>query len=640
MSLHRFSIVRPLLVLLIGYLLATVTGSALASENSHSALNPVTATARAAERLFPSGTRNVVLSSAADNDSIALAQALATKLSGALLLTESPHALGTATAHALRTLTIPKVTTSDTVLPFQAAAGKPHVYIVGDNKLIDTAVAEHLRSRGYQVTRLSGHGPALVRDVMQRVAPPMPSAATTAGFPDRWTVYAGNPSHNSAYRVPASAPDWEKEGVSWRFAQDAAVPLHAPFPELKIRGPRRAPVAMTQNLGEAVGVTAVNGVIYAESDDSHLYALDAKSGALLWKTSALANTLMANPIVANNLVYVAAGDTGFPFSQVLKYARSQGHAPLTRGLQYSAVYAFNATTGRLVWRHDFRGEAMPTPVYYRHTVYEATGGGRLWALDAATGKVKWKTPLHGFDSMSSANIYVNPKTHVAEILVGTTDKNHVIAVNAANGTVLWTQKTPLKIFNTGMGDNSPTVDQDRGVVVQDSVVDFNRKAHTTNLAIYAMDAQHGKILWTRKLGVGHVPPAYKAGLALIHAGIVYVGSPVTSTIYALNETNGEILWRFHIQHAGPAGAGRGNPVYAYGVLWLAAGPKLYALDPKTGRELGDYKPGGRFGIVNPVIVGGTMYLDNSYDWVQAVALKKIYPSLQIMSNNAVRAQSH
>ncbi|WP_041304272.1 hypothetical protein [Kyrpidia tusciae] len=60
----------------------------------------------------------------------------------------------------------------------------------------------------------------------------------------------------------------------------------------------------------------------------------------------------------------------------------------------------------------------------------------------------------------------------------------------------------------------------------------------------------------------------------------------------------------------------------------AAGSKVYALDPKTGKELGSYEPGGRFGIVNPVIVGKTMYLGNSYDWIQAIPLSKIDPTVQ------------
>ncbi|MCL4494557.1 MAG: PQQ-binding-like beta-propeller repeat protein [Firmicutes bacterium] len=587
------------------------------------------AMAQMAERLFPSGTQSVVLCSGSQARDIALGQALAARMSGALLLTQNAHVLGNATAQALQVLAIPQVAAKGVVQPYQPPAQKPRIYVMGSTKQVGNSIVTDLQAQGYTVQRVGGQGASLIKSVLNRVAPPLPQASGSPGFPSNWTVYAGEPSHNAAFAVPSSAPKWEQTGVKWNFAENAAVPLNSPFPDLANLGLRGAPVKMTQNLGNAVGVSAVNGVIYAESDDYHLYALNAKTGRLLWKSGMLVNNLMGNPIVANNLVYVTAGDTGFPFSQVLHYEMSNGTATLTRGLMYSAIYAFNARTGRLVWRQDFHGNAMPTPVYNNKTVYEATGGGNLWAFNAATGAVKWKTSLQGFDSMSSPNVYTNPVTHQTEIIVGTSDQNHVVAVNAANGSILWSQKTALNIFNTGMGDNSPTVDQSRNIVIQDSVVNFDKTTKTTNLAVYAMNATTGQVLWSQDLGVGNSPPAYKAGVSMVHNGIVYVGSPVTSTLYALNERNGSILWKFSFQNAGPAGAGRGNAVYAYGVLWVAAGPKVYALNPQTGQELGSYSPGGRFGIVNPVIVGATMYLDNSYDWVQAIPLKTIDPHVAI-----------
>ncbi|PSR28084.1 MAG: hypothetical protein C7B47_06330 [Sulfobacillus thermosulfidooxidans] len=611
-------------------LIALGTGSRALADNQKAQEGlTAQATAQMAIRLFPSGTKTVILCSPSDSEGIALGQALATKLSGALLLVQNAHVLGQATAEALAALSVPEVAPTGTVQPFQLPPGKPMIYVLGNSQQISPAIIAELKAQGYQVQRLAGQGAHLVSEVIAQVAPALPLKPDTAGFPQNWPVYAYGPSHNSAFKIPKSAPQWEKVGVRWNFAEDAAVPLNAPFPDLANLGERGAPVKMTQNLGNAVGISAVNGIIYAESDDYHLYALNAKTGALLWQTGQLANNLMGNPIVANNMVYVTAGDTGFPFSQVLKYELSQGTSTLVRGLMYSAIYAFNAKTGRMVWRQDFHGNAMPSPVYYNGTVYAATGGGHLWAFNALTGTVKWQAALQGFDSMSSPNVYTNPVTHQTEIVVGTSDQNHVVAVNAANGSILWTQKTALNIFNTGMGDNSPTVDQARNLIIQDSVVNFNKANHTTNLAIYAMNAATGQVLWATDLGRGNAPPAYKAGVSMIHNGVVYVGSPVTSTIYALNEDNGKILWTFPIKNAGPAGAGRGNPVYADGVLWVAAGPKVYALNPQTGQELGSYAPGGRFGIVNPVIVGGTMYLDNSYDWVQAIPLKAIDPSVTI-----------
>ncbi len=588
------------------------------------------AVAQMAERLFPSGTQNVVLCSRSSTRDIALGQALAARISGALLLTENAHVLGNQTVHALKALAIPQVAGQGVVQPYQFPTGKPRIYVIGNTKQISGSIVTDLKAQGYNIQRLGGQGLSLAKTILNRVAPPLPKAPNNSlEFPVKWPVYAGGPTHNAVFSIRPSAPKWERTGVQWNFAEDAAVPLNAPFPDLANLGLRGAPVKMTQNLGNAVGVSAVNGIIYAESDDYHLYALNAKNGTLLWKSGPLVNNLMGNPVVANNLVYVTAGDTGFPFSQVLHYAMSGGTATLTRGLMYAAIYAFNARTGRLVWRQDFHGNAMPTPIYHDGVVYEATGGGNLWAFNARTGAVKWKTSLQGFDSMSSPNVYTNPVTRQTEIIVGTSDQNHVVAVNASNGSILWSQKTALNIFNTGMGDNSPTVDQSRNLVIQDSVVNFNKITKTTNLAVYAMNAITGKVLWSTDLGTGNAPPAYKAGVSMVHNGVVYVGSPVTSTFYALNEQNGSILWKFPFQNAGPAGAGRGNAVYAYGVLWVAAGPKIYALNPKTGQELGSYSPGGRFGIVNPVIVGATMYLDNSYDWVQAIPLKAIDPHVTI-----------
>lgn len=588
------------------------------------------AAAAMAERLYPSGASAVVLASGLPAHYVDLisAEALAQRVSAPLLLTDGTGTLGAAAQKALAWMTPPRGGAG--IQPFSAAAVKPVVYLVGGRAAIRSGLAASLRAQGYSVVRVWGVSAlATMQAVSGVVAPQAPSGTDRALFPTVWASYAENPSHNAAVPATAQTPGWEKAGVSWKFPEAGAVPLQAGFPDTANLGARGAPVKMTQDLGNAVGVTAVSGVVYAESDDGRVYALDARTGQELWTAGPAANALMGNPVVGDGLVFVSAGDTGFPFSQVMKFAMTHGRQPMVRGLGYAGVYAFNARTGRLVWRQDFHGNAMPTPVLLGNTLYEPTGGGHLWAFDARTGRVLWKTQLGGFDSMSSANYWTNPATGTAEIIVGVSDANHVVAINAATGKILWTQGTKLGIFNTGMGDNTASVDSAGGVIVQDSVVDFNPSNKTCNLAVYAMSARTGRVLWATKLGRGSSPPAYKAGVTMIHDRVVYVGSPVTSTFYALSEKTGRILWSFPFHGAGPAGAGRGNAVYAYGTLWIAAGPRLYALDPKTGKEMGSYAPGGRFGIVNPVIVGGTMYLDNSYDWVQAVPLKKIDPQVQI-----------
>ncbi len=60
-----------------------------------------------------------------------------------------------------------------------------------------------------------------------------------------------------------------------------------------------------------------------------------------------------------------------------------------------------------------------------------------------------------------------------------------------------------------------------------------------------------------------------------------------------------------------------------GVLYQAAGPYIFALAPLSGYINSKHQASGRSGILNPVIVGGTMYLGNSLNWVMAISLLKI-----------------
>ncbi|MHB8295754.1 MAG: PQQ-binding-like beta-propeller repeat protein [Acidimicrobiales bacterium] len=460
----------------------------------------------------------------------------------------------------------------------------------------------------------SGASGAKQAALTSKTASALPAASLQADFPQSWPMYAANGGHNAAFSAPASAKSLWK-GYSWNFAEASAMPLGAPPKDQSVLGARGAPVKTTQFLGNSVGVSIVKGVVYSESDMGRLYAINAATGKMVWQARGN-NAFMGNPLVEHGVVVAGSGDTGFSFSQLIKFVQ---HKPVVRGLGWASIYAFNATTGKKLWEVPTKGEDMPSLAYSHGMVFEGTGGGRVLALDLKTGRTAWATRVGGFDSMSS--LAVNGST----VLVGFSNPNYVYCLDSATGKVLWRQ-TITGVANTGMGDNSPAVDSTRGIVLQNSIVDPNPKAGTINSEVFAMNAATGKLLWQTKLGRGPVPPAYKAGIAMVHNGVVYLGSPSTSTEYALSEQTGKVLWRFKIQGAGPAGAGRGGPTYYHGTLWLAAGPYIYAIDPANGKMLGKKLGGGRFGIVNPVIVGGTMYLGNSWGWTQAMPLSAIYPA--------------
>lgn len=435
-----------------------------------------------------------------------------------------------------------------------------------------------------------------------RVSGAPPPSDNARHFPHAWTRYQATPEHNAAFAVADDAPAWMRRGVDWRFAAHNALPLEGDAYQ-------NDPVNTTQRLGFAVGVSAVDGMIFAGEGARRVYALDARTGKEIWAFAAI-NEVMNTPLVADGLVFAGAGDTGFSFDKVMKFKQGKR---ISRGMGFGGYYALDARTGKQVWRFDTEGNAMPGALYSDGTLFFATGDGHMYAVEGRTGKLRWKTDIQGFASMSSLNALGDL------IYVGASDPNFVFALDRRSGKIVWRQTVP-GVANTGMGDNSPAVDPARGLVIQSTVVDANVAEKTNDLAVFAMDAATGAIKWQRKLGRGPSPPAYKAGVAMVHGDRVYIGSPVTNRLYALDVADGGIRWQTPIPNAGKRGAGRGSPTYYRDKLYFASVDSLYRLDPNNGKIEAQRKLGGRFGIVNPVIVGGSAYLANSWGWVMAVPL--------------------
>lgn len=127
------------------------------------------------------------------------------------------------------------------------------------------------------------------------------------------------------------------------------------------------------------GPVVVNGVMYLTTYKD-TYAVNAATGALLWK-----NTL---PIKASGL--------GSHRGAAVEGGR------VFRGAGDGFVHALDAATGREVWKtkiaHAKRGESIPmAPIASNGMVFVGNAGGdvfgvtgRIYALDAATGKTKWR----------------------------------------------------------------------------------------------------------------------------------------------------------------------------------------------------------------------------------------------------------
>ena len=215
----------------------------------------------------------------------------------------------------------------------------------------------------------------------------------------------------------------------------------------------------------------VHGVVYVGSNDGNLYAIDQRTGSQKWAFQTKGR-VPSSPAVANGLVYFGSYDGNF--------------------------YAIDAGSGKLAWKFPTpgerrfagthlhgsipMGETMPdpfdmylsSPVLLNGAVYFGSGDGNVYALDAATGSLKWKF-------QTGDVVHSSPAIADGRVFVGSWD-SYLYALDATTGKELWRFKT---------GEDADTHNQvgiQSSPTVADGVVYFG--CRDSNL--YAVDAVTGK----------------------------------------------------------------------------------------------------------------------------------------------------
>ena len=133
--------------------------------------------------------------------------------------------------------------------------------------------------------------------------------------------------------------------------------------------------------GEVGGVALSGDTVYAALNrllTSNRYkmsvvmlALDRRTGRELWRSQTTDEfTGGGAPVIAGRLLIGGGGTDGY-------------------------TIAVDRFTGQEVWRRDLYGYVWGAPVSHGGRVYLGTQAARLYALDGATGKSVWETPLEG-----------------------------------------------------------------------------------------------------------------------------------------------------------------------------------------------------------------------------------------------------
>ncbi len=227
----------------------------------------------------------------------------------------------------------------------------------------------------------------------------------------------------------------------------------------------------------------VDGVVYVGSGDNSVHALDAMTGAFRWKfrtngwvssspavsgglvcvgsrgwmfyvidakngqevlTFRFLAPLDSSPAIGGNIAYMGGDDRSMraidmrpPMSQARRWMIEKS-LWLWTNLHLQGIAPTPPTQVGLVWLVNARGPITTVPAVADDTVYFGSQDGRLYALEAATGKQRWQFKAGGAIGSSPAA--------VGGTLYFGSDDGRLNAVDRESGEKLWEFATGGKIM--------------------------------------------------------------------------------------------------------------------------------------------------------------------------------------------------
>ncbi|HEU5383638.1 MAG TPA: PQQ-binding-like beta-propeller repeat protein, partial [Ktedonobacteraceae bacterium] len=352
----------------------------------------------------------------------------------------------------------------------------------------------------------------------------------------------------------------------------------------------------------AASPAVVGGVVYVGSWDGYEYALNAATGAMIWKTylgvtnaNAYCNPpsagISSGAAVQNGVVYVGGGDDYW--------------------------YALNATTGAILWK-VYTGDSSAagghynwsSPLLYNGYAYIGVASmgdcplvqGQLLQVSLSTHQIVntlnlvpngqigggiWSSP--SIDTATNT-IYVTTGTESA---TAQTWAQALLAIDASSLTVKDSWKLPesVAVFDSDFG-TTPTLFTDAAGDQLVGAIDKNGIAYA-----FKRDNLSAGPVWQQTIAVGGDCPT--CGYSSVSSGAFGGGrlylsgeeSAINGTghlgaVRALDPATGDILWQ-----DGEAGPVMPALAYTNGMVLVGAGATFEVLDASTGERLYSYQTG-------------------------------------------------
>jgi outer membrane protein assembly factor BamB len=358
------------------------------------------------------------------------------------------------------------------------------------------------------------------------------------------------------------------------------------------------------------GLSLVGSTLYMQSFDHRLYALDPATGKVLW-TFHTAHRVMTTPVVEGGVVVIGSGSNAALISQPTKVAWGilppadavyavdaktgkllwehvtvgedmptpaivAGAIVFANG--HSAAQSFAVRTGQPLWRTPLEGvSTMSSAAAVGDTVYLVSGMGPVsslphptytYALDARTGKILWKSPYGDADcspTVGAGLVFVEGSRTLKAAPPPRNAVNTIYALNAQSGQLVWK-------YRSGLGQITNQASNEEGVAGVYHLGVLYQSLPSTDQFV-ALSAKTGRLLWTLRTE-GPVKMS-----AVVDGGKVYFGDG-TGVFYTVSAATGKVLAKakFPLPFTPSSPLIVGQTLFvATGALKGSAGGTLYAM---------------------------------------------------------------
>ena len=341
------------------------------------------------------------------------------------------------------------------------------------------------------------------------------------------------------------------------------------------------------------------------------------------------------------------------------------------------------------WRLTTQGPFSSSPSLVYGTLYVGNNAGQLFAIDPATGTIKWthnaNNPLMSAPIVYGDLVIVgegnegspSAATPARPIHVGD-PPNALFAVNRVTGDVVWRASLPgtgmptpaivggVLVHHNGAGSLigfDPSTGQElyekdlRSIASMSAAVPIGNGAFVTNgvgtNAVFALSAKDGSIIWRSPFspvasGIGDCPVVAGAGRIFCDYAMPPTSAVPSQTernahfrAYGLDLHTGKKLWDVLLENGSlPKRNEAAIPLLAERTLFVGSSvaPQMHAIDPRTGKI--KWRTRTRGAVKGAIVdVDGTLYFGDlaGYLWAlkssngQVLGVKNMHTEFNVGS---------